>query len=113
MELQAGGRITHARMGIGAQTLGATEATLFGVRRGLLVDSVAVRSGAARAGLRDASSGVADVIVGIDDRPTKRFADLVGYINLKTEGDRVALEVSRDGNIIRLTVKLQSLATAG
>ena len=112
-QLQGGSTISHARLGIAGRTLGPTEAKQLGVPYGLVVESVTAGSGAEQAGLRDSSTGTADVIVAVDGKPTKAFTDLAGYVDTKSVGDQVTLTVHRDGKDIQLTVKLQSWTTAG
>jgi serine protease Do len=75
-------------------------------------------SPAANAGLRGGDQpavvsginvmGGGDIIVAIDDRPVKRFEDVVNYLASDTSvGDVVTLTILRDGQQMTIDVTLQ------
>ena len=111
--LLKGTTIDHARLGIGGHQLNSTEAQQLGIPYGLVVEAVTAGSGAAQAGLRDSTTGAADVIVAVDGRPTKLFSDLADYIDTKGVDDQVKLTVRRDGKDADVTVTLQRWGSAG
>jgi S1-C subfamily serine protease len=112
------GKVEHAFLGIEGKTLEPEIARLFHlpVSRGVLVASVRPGTGAAKAGLKAATSDVTvegetwpaggDVIVEVDGQPVPTIDRLIDVIASAEPGDEVDLEVVRGTNRIRLTVKL-------
>ena len=49
-----------------------------------------------------------DVIVAIDGNAVKTFDDLAGYLDTKNPGDKVKLQVVRDGQQMDLNVTLDA-----
>jgi S1-C subfamily serine protease len=72
---------------------------------GAFIANVVPRTAADEAGLRQG-----DVIVGIDDEPIQRAADVVAAIADRDPGDRVAIEYERDG--VRSTAEVTLGATS-
>lgn len=72
-------------------------------------------SAAERAGLRPAKEtrdrriGLGDVIVGLDGKPVDSVDDLTTILDHKKVGDRVTVEVMRDGRRHQVTVTLQAV----
>jgi len=109
--LQRDGSIERAYLGV--STLEVTEevAKELDLRTGTgaLVVTVARNGPAAKAGLRAASgrSGRGgDVILGIDDEPTKDPQDVADAVTAKKPGDRIEIEVLRGRNRKTVTVTL-------
>lgn len=103
--LERGGSVPHAWLGVsvGAVAKGS----------GALVGAVTSGSPAARANLRENSvsaqnTGVADgdVIVKIDGKAVNQPSDITSTINGKKPGDKVTLEVERDGKSRNVDVTL-------
>jgi Do/DeqQ family serine protease len=69
--------------------------------RGAVVTAVEPDSPAARGGLR-----AGDLIVGLNEHPIKNATDLNTQLALLRVGERVALQVIRDGDSRRLTAKI-------
>ncbi|HEU5278110.1 MAG TPA: trypsin-like peptidase domain-containing protein [Gaiellaceae bacterium] len=117
-ELIKHGKIEHAFLGIEGQTLQPNIAKLFHlpVESGVLVASVRQGSGAAKAGLKAASTEVTvegeswpaggDVIVNIDGQAVPSIERLIDVISTKKPGDTIDLEVVRGTNRVHLNVKL-------
>lgn len=111
------GKYTHSWMGISGRSLSLelTEAMSLKESRGVLVIDVVKDSPAEKAGLRGGTRSVqirgenikigGDVIVKLNDQPVGRIDDMLAYLDEYTRpGDKVNLEVVRDGN--RLTIQL-------
>jgi S1-C subfamily serine protease len=117
-ELIKHGKVEHPFLGIEGKTLQPNIGRLFHlpVTSGVLVASVRPGSGAAKAGLKPATSQVTvegeswpaggDVIVKVDGRPVPSIERLVDLIASKTPGDKIELEVVRGTSRIGLNVKL-------
>jgi S1-C subfamily serine protease len=117
-ELIKHGKVEHPFLGIEGKTLQPNIGRLFHlpVTSGVLVASVRPGSGAAKAGLKPATSQVTvegeswpaggDVIVKVDGRPVSSIERLVDLIASKTPGDKIELEVVRGTSRIDLNVKL-------
>lgn len=117
-ELIKHGRVEHAFLGIEGKTLQPNIARLFHlqVTSGVLVASVRPGGGAAKAGLKPATSQVTvegeswpaggDVIVKVDGRPVPSVERLVDLIASKKPGDKIDVEVVRGTSRIHLNVKL-------
>jgi S1-C subfamily serine protease len=81
------------------------------VEHGLLVRAVAEGGPADRAGIRpfDSFLGTGDVITAVDGEPVRQTRDAVRALSDREPGDRVALELVRDAQVLRveLTVARQ------
>ncbi len=86
--------------------------------QGLLVWQLQPGGAAERAGIRGPAvyrrgpylvidRSAADVIVAIDDQPVRTFEELISYAENKKPGDIVVLTVIRDGQRIKIPVRLQ------
>ena len=112
------GKVEHPLLGIEGKTLTPQIARLFHlpVDNGVLVASVRAGTGAAKAGLKPATSEVTvegetwpaggDVIVKVDGMPVPTVDRLVDEIASKKPGDKVALEIVRGTSRETVTVKL-------
>jgi len=112
------GRVEHAFLGIEGKTLQANIAQLFHlpVTSGVLVASVRPGTGAAKAGLKAATSQVTvageswpaggDVIVKANGQPVPSIERLVDLIAAKKPGDRINLEVVRGTSRMHINVEL-------
>jgi S1-C subfamily serine protease len=117
-ELIKHGKVEHPFLGIEGKTLQPNIGRLFHlpVTSGVLVASVRPGSGAAKAGLKPATSQVTvegeswpaggDVIVKLDGGSVPSIERLVDLIASKKPGDRIDLEVVRGTSRIHLNVKL-------
>ena len=117
-ELIKHGKVEHAFLGIEGKTLQPNIARLFHlpVTSGVLVASVRAGSGAAKAGLKAATTQVTvageswpaggDVIVKVDAQPVPTIEKLIDLIATKKPGDRIDLDVVRGTNRTHLNVKL-------
>lgn len=90
------------RPSLGVEVAPDSVAARAGVQ-GALVLAVEPGSGADRAGLRPTRRGafggieLGDVIVGIDGQPVRSYADVVLQLERHQPGERVRLEIDRDG----------------
>jgi S1-C subfamily serine protease len=112
------GKVEHAFLGIEGKTLQPNIAKLFHlpVESGVLVASVRQGSGAAKAGLKAASTEVTvegeswpaggDVIVKVDGQAVPSIERLIDVISTKKPGDTIDLEVVRGTNRVHLNAKL-------
>jgi 2-alkenal reductase len=118
-ELIATGRYAHPWLGISGTTVSQdlVDAAKLPVERGVLVVTVTEGSPAAGAGLRASKDTVeihgqqvpvgGDIIIAIDDRPVRKFDDLMTYLTRQTRvGQEVTLTVLRDGQQVKVPVKL-------
>ncbi|WP_459615392.1 DegQ family serine endoprotease [Bordetella sp. 2513F-2] len=99
------GKARHARLGVAAQEVNQALADSFRLDTptGALVASVEPGSAAEKAGLKPG-----DVIRGIDGRDIVSSGDLSAVISLASPGQRVTLDVWRDGKPRQLTATLGS-----
>jgi serine protease Do len=87
-------------LGIECEPIDSQLAEYFGVRRGLLVRSVAKGSPAEKAGLK-----AGDVLTSIGDRPIATPHDVTGFLRMQREsGAPVSLNVVRDHKQVTLNV---------
>ena len=103
------GEYTPARLGITTnQRLNRVVAERLGVN-GILIDQLDPRSGAAEAGLRGTdpnANQLGDIIVRIDDETVQTLQDLRLVLDRYESGDEVQISISRDGEIMDVTVAL-------
>lgn len=101
-QLLASGRVQRGYIGAQLQDLDPGLAEAFGVERGAgaIISGVMPGSPAERSGLREG-----DVVVSIDERPVRSANELRNAVGLRPVGERLALEVVRDGE--RRTVKVE------
>jgi S1-C subfamily serine protease len=115
-QLLDSGKVEHAFLGIGLQTVPASVAEQLGLVAGVQVTEVRDNTPASRAGLRQATSTRnvdgqeyatgGDVIVEVDGREVRTAEDLQRAIDAKKPGDTIRLTYSRDGNERTVDVKL-------
>ncbi|ADU51570.1 peptidase S1 and S6 chymotrypsin/Hap [Thermaerobacter marianensis DSM 12885] len=113
----AGGTVQHPWLGIGGIAVDADSYRQRGlaVDRGIQVVEVVPGGPADRAGLQPArQQRVAgqvvpvggDVIVAVDGQPVRDVPELVAYLDQRRVGDRVTLQVNRDGRELQVPVVL-------
>jgi serine protease Do len=97
------GKVQHAKLGIGLQDISQDFADSFKLETpdGALVSNVERGSAADKAGLK---SG--DVIRKVNGQPIISGGDLSAIVSVAKPGDKVALDVWRDGKLIQLTATL-------
>jgi S1-C subfamily serine protease len=112
------GKVEHAFLGIETTQVTAQLAKIFNLpaKTGLLVATVTKNSGAAKAGLEGGTTTVVvggvsyrlggDIIVGIDDTPIATYEQLRDAVAQKRPGDKVKLQVLRQGSKKTVTVIL-------
>jgi serine protease Do len=102
-QIVATGKVQHAKLGIGLQDVGQDFADSFKLDSpdGALVRNVERGSAADKAGLK---SG--DVIRKVNGQPIVSGGDLSAIVSIAKPGDRVALDVWRDGKAIQLNATL-------
>ena len=116
-QLRDQGKVERAYLGITGATIDESLARLnLATDDGVLVQSVQPGSPAARAGVRggDAQANLdgsdialgGDVIKKIDGRAARSMDDVIAVINRKKPGDKVSLELLRDGRAKTVEVKL-------
>jgi S1-C subfamily serine protease len=115
-QLLNSGKVEHAFLGIGLQTIPASVADELGTVQGVAVTEVQAGTPADRAGLRQASSTRTvdgqeyatggDVIVEVDGRTVRTAEDLQRAIDSKKPGDTIELTYSRSGKEHTVDVKL-------
>jgi serine protease Do len=103
------GKVSHARLGVTVQELNQSLAESFKLKQpeGALVSNVAPGSAAAKAGLAPG-----DIILKYNDQPVTRSGDLTSRVGLATPGDKVAIEVWRDGKKQQLDATLMAAEEA-
>jgi serine protease Do len=102
-QIVAQGYATHARLGIGIQDMNVQLADSFGLKspQGALVSSVVSQSAAARAGLQ-----AGDVILEANGQAIGESGDLPALVDRAAPGDKLALEVWRNGAARRIAATL-------
>jgi serine protease Do len=97
------GHVEHAKLGVSVQEVNQSLADSFGLERpeGALVASVEKGSAAERAGLR-----AGDVIRSANGRVIVSSGDLPALVGLAAPGERIALEVWREGKKVQLAAEL-------
>jgi S1-C subfamily serine protease len=116
-QLRRGATVERAYLGVSTATIDASlERLKLGVRQGVLVQTVAPASPAARAGLRagDRLTTIGgrpirlggDVIVSVDGRRVTTDAQFAELIGAHRPGDRVQLEIVRGAKQRTVTVRL-------
>jgi serine protease Do len=102
-QIVATGKVQHAKLGVGLQDIGQDFADSFKLDTpdGALVSNVERGSAADKAGLK---SG--DVIRKINGQPVITGGDLSAIVSVAKPGDKVALDVWRDGRIVQVSATL-------
>jgi serine protease Do len=97
------GKVEHAKLGVAVQDVNQSLADSFGLERpeGALVANVEKGSPAERAGLKPG-----DVIRSANGRAIVSSGDLPAIVGLSAPGERLALEVWRQGQKVQLTAEL-------
>jgi serine protease Do len=101
------GKVVHARLGVEVQTVDQSLANSFNLKApgGGLVAKVVPDSAAERAGIK-----VGDVILKFNGAPIVDAGQLSQRVGAATPGDKVPLEIWRDGKVMSLTA---TIGTAG
>lgn len=96
---------THAQLGVSLSTVNAQSAQRYGlaVDAGAYVAAVSSGSGAAEAGLKEG-----DIITKFDGNAVESASDLMLDVRSKNPGDKVKLEVNRNGETKEVEVTLGS-----
>jgi serine protease Do len=99
-QLQANGKVTRGRLGVGVQPMTKELAKSFGLdgANGAVVVAVEDNSPAARAGVKQG-----DVILGFNGKPIEDPNELPRVVAATKPGDKVQLEVWRNGKRERLS----------
>jgi len=100
------GKVDHARMGVSISDVTPENAKFFDLKNatGALITDVQAGSPAAAAGIK-----TGDVIKQIDGSPVEDASELQMAVGLKSPGDKVSLQVMRDGKSENYSLKLASL----
>ncbi|MCE9652210.1 MAG: trypsin-like peptidase domain-containing protein [Nitrosarchaeum sp.] len=86
--------------------------------RGALISDIVKDGPADKAGIKSAlytsnrDIASADIVTSIDGMPVKRIDDIIAYVSEnKSVGDKVSLQVYRDGNVMSIDVELGKRVT--
>jgi Do/DeqQ family serine protease len=103
-ELIEHGEVRRGYLGLAVQGLNPELAEAFGVenREGVVVVEVQPESAAERAGLR-----AGDIIVRVGERPIRRVTDFDGQAAVMFVGERVPIEILRDGRARKMTLEVR------
>ncbi|MGA0839352.1 MAG: Do family serine endopeptidase [Pseudomonadales bacterium] len=103
-ELIEHGEVRRGFLGLAVQGLNPDLAEAFGVenREGVVVVEVQDDGAAAKAGLRPG-----DIITRVGDRPIRRVTEFDGQAALMFVGERVPVEILRDGRVRRVTFDIR------
>jgi len=106
-QIVATGKVQHAKLGVGVQEVGQSFADSFKLEsvEGALVSNVERGSPAERAGLK---SG--DVIRTANGTPIVSSGDLPAMMTMAKPGDKIAMDVWRDGKLVRIDATLADAA---
>ena len=101
------GKVVHSRLGVEVQTLDQSLADSFKLKapNGALVAKVVADSAAAQAGLK-----AGDVILKYNGSPIAEAGQLSAKVGVTAPGEKVSLEVWRDGRALSLTATLGNAA---
>jgi serine protease Do len=104
-QIVATGKVQHARLGVTVQEVNQSLADSFKLDRpeGALVASVQKGSPAEKAGLQPG-----DVIRSVDGQPIIASGDLPAVVGVSKPGDRIRMEVWRQGKKVELSAQLAS-----
>ncbi|TFW36174.1 DegQ family serine endoprotease [Massilia horti] len=104
-QIVATGKVQHAKLGVSVQDVDQAFADSFGLStvEGALLSNVERGSAADKAGLK---SG--DIIRKVDGQPVIASSDLTGLVSTAKPGQKIALEVWRDGKPMQVTATLGS-----
>ena len=96
---------THAQLGVSLSTVNAQNAQRYGLAAdsGAYVAAVSEGSGAAQAGIQ-----VGDIITKFDGQNVESASDLMLDVRSKNPGDKVTLDVNRNGETKQVEVTLGS-----
>ena len=102
-QIVATGKVQHAKLGVGLQDVGQGFADAFKLQSpdGALVSNVERGSAADKAGLK-----AGDVIRKVNGQPLITGGDLSAIVSVAKPGDKLALEVWRDGKVVQLNATL-------
>jgi serine protease Do len=102
-QILATGKVHHAKLGVGLQDVGQGFADAFKLQSpdGALVANVERGSAADKAGLK-----AGDVIRKVNGQPLITGGDLSAIVSVAKPGDKLALEVWRDGKVVQLNATL-------
>jgi serine protease Do len=102
-QIVATGKVQHAKLGVGLQDIGQDFADSFKLDTpdGALVSNVERGSAADKAGLK---SG--DVIRKVNGQPVIAAGDLTAIVSIAKPGEKMALDVWRDGKIVQVNATL-------
>jgi serine protease Do len=106
-QIVATGKVQHAKLGVSIQEVNQGFADSFNLAspEGALIANVERGSAADRAGLK-----AGDVVRKVNGQTIVGSADLPGMLAVSKPGDKVALDVWRDGKIVRLNATLANVS---
>jgi len=106
-QIVATGKVQHAKLGVSIQEVNQGFADSFNLAspEGALIANVERGSPADRAGLK-----AGDVVRKVNGQTIVGSADLPGMLAVSKPGDKVALDVWRDGKIVRLNATLANIS---
>lgn len=109
-QLRQHGSVKRAWLGVVIQKVDAALAQSFGLKRahGALVSQVDPDGPAQAAGIQ-----AGDVILSLDDEPVLNSTSLPPMVGQHAPGDRVRLQLMRDGKRVNLRLQLSELPSAG
>ncbi len=104
-QIVATGKVQHAKLGVSVQEVnqGFADSFRLDTVEGALVANVEKGGAADKAGIK---SG--DVIRKLNGQPIVQSGDLPAMLSMSKPGDQVALDVWRDGKIVRIDARLAS-----
>jgi len=103
-QLKATGQVARPWIGIMSHELTAEEAQELGYPRGIMVRAVVQGSPASQGGIQPG-----DIITGMGGQPIETFIDLRDIIALYNVGDRVEIEIWRDGEKLNMIIRLAQM----
>ena len=109
-EIVANGKVEHAKLGVAVQEVNQAFADSFKLAKpeGALVSQVEKGGAADKAGLKPG-----DVITQVDGKPIVASGDLPAMIGMAKPGQKVLIDVWRDGKPEQMTAQLGSLSDKG
>lgn len=98
------------QIGLGISILSDSVARNNGIK-GVIIQSVAPKSPAEKAGLKGVTSNsrgtfMGDIIIGIDDEKIQTYDDLYNTLDTHQPGDTVKVKIRREGEVITVPIEL-------
>jgi serine protease Do len=100
-QLVATGKVSHGRIGVVVEELGAREEVKNTPNQGAVIAAVVAGSAAARAGIQKG-----DIVVAADGKPIRSASQLRNIIGLTPVGSRIQLTIERKQSTEKISIEV-------